>query len=46
MTPAQRRLIRFLAELLVARRRRRKLPISRPTTGPRLVSVAKKTETA
>lgn len=44
MTPAQRRLIRFLAELLVANHQRRKLQKTPASAHLRVVSVAKKSK--
>lgn len=44
MTPAQRRLIRFFAELLVARHQCRKLQKTQAPAHLRVVSVAKKSK--
>lgn len=46
MTPAQRRLIRFLAELLVARHQRRKSQVRMASSHLRSVPVAKKSKVA
>ncbi len=46
MTPAQRHLIRFLAELLVARHQRRKSQVRKASAHLRPVPVAKKSKSA